>query len=85
MAIKYIKIFQSKTLQNLPNWDFWFENKPSGNPAPIGKLHKPLKYLWCVVTTYTYTALQIYIAKKCEIKIAAQKSSVMNAACRNIG
>jgi hypothetical protein len=19
-----------------PNWDFWFENKPSGNPAPPG-------------------------------------------------
>jgi hypothetical protein len=33
MAITYINIFQSKALQNYPNWDFWFENKPSGNPG----------------------------------------------------
>jgi hypothetical protein len=33
MAIKYISIFQSKALQNLPYWDFWFKNEPSGNPA----------------------------------------------------
>jgi hypothetical protein len=33
MAIKYINIFQSKALQNFPKWDFWFENKPSGNPG----------------------------------------------------
>jgi hypothetical protein len=28
MAMKHIYIFQL-----YPNWDFWFENKPSGNPA----------------------------------------------------
>jgi hypothetical protein len=34
MVIKYTKIFHSKTLQNLPKFCFfWFENKPSGNPA----------------------------------------------------
>jgi hypothetical protein len=33
MVIKYTKIFHSKTLQNLPKFGFWFENKPSGNPA----------------------------------------------------
>jgi hypothetical protein len=34
MAIKYINIFQSKALQNLPKMGFyWFENKLSGNPA----------------------------------------------------
>jgi hypothetical protein len=33
MAIKYINIFHSKALQNLPKLGFWFENKPSGNPA----------------------------------------------------
>jgi hypothetical protein len=33
MVIKYTKIFYSKTLQNLPDWDFWFVNKPSGSPA----------------------------------------------------
>jgi hypothetical protein len=29
MTIKYTSIFHSKALQN---WDFWFENTPSGNP-----------------------------------------------------
>jgi hypothetical protein len=33
MAIKYINIFHTKALKNYPNRDFWFENKPSGNPA----------------------------------------------------
>jgi hypothetical protein len=33
MAIKYIKIFQPKALQNVPKLVFWFENKPSGNPG----------------------------------------------------
>jgi hypothetical protein len=26
-----------------PNWDFWFENKPSGNPAPWLNRVFPLK------------------------------------------
>jgi hypothetical protein len=34
MFIKYTNIFHCKTLQNLPNLDFWFENIPSGNPDP---------------------------------------------------
>jgi hypothetical protein len=33
MAIKYINIFQSVALKIFPNWYFWFENKPSGNPV----------------------------------------------------
>jgi hypothetical protein len=33
MAIKYIKVFQSRALKIYPTWDFLFENKPSGNPA----------------------------------------------------
>jgi hypothetical protein len=33
MAIKYISNFHSKALQNELIWDFWFENKPSGNPG----------------------------------------------------
>jgi hypothetical protein len=28
MALKYTNIFNI-----YPNWDFWFENIPSGNPA----------------------------------------------------
>jgi hypothetical protein len=34
MAIQYLNIFQSKAL---PNWNFWFENKPSGDPDPNGE------------------------------------------------
>jgi hypothetical protein len=30
MVIKYTKTRHSKIY---PNWDFWFENIPSGNPA----------------------------------------------------
>jgi hypothetical protein len=39
VSIKYTIIFHCKTLQNFPNLDFWFENKPSGNPVwgSIGK------------------------------------------------
>jgi hypothetical protein len=32
VSIKYTNIFHCKTL---PNLDFWFENKPSGNPASV--------------------------------------------------
>jgi hypothetical protein len=44
MAIKYTNTFQSKALQNLPNLDFWFEKKPSGNPGveQHGATQKPL-------------------------------------------
>jgi hypothetical protein len=34
MAIKYINIFFNVRPSKIyPNWDIWFENKPSGNPA----------------------------------------------------
>jgi hypothetical protein len=33
MAIKYINIFLNLRPSKIyPNWNFWFENKPSGNP-----------------------------------------------------
>jgi hypothetical protein len=32
-AIKFTKIFNCKTLQNLPKLIFWFESIPSGNPG----------------------------------------------------
>jgi hypothetical protein len=34
MVKKYNNIFHSKSLQIYPNWNFWYENKPSGNPSP---------------------------------------------------
>jgi hypothetical protein len=37
MSIKYITIFPSKAPEIYPNWDFGFENKPSGNPGPTGE------------------------------------------------
>jgi hypothetical protein len=40
MAVKYTKwtnnllaTFIAKHSKNYPNWDFWFENLPSGNPG----------------------------------------------------
>jgi hypothetical protein len=33
MAIQFTNTFHLKTRQTLPpNWEFWFENIPSGNP-----------------------------------------------------
>jgi hypothetical protein len=43
MAIKYINNFQSKALQNLPELEFWVENKPSGNPEPDPAMNSDLK------------------------------------------
>jgi hypothetical protein len=34
MAITYI-VSNLKTSEIYPNWDFWFENKPSGNPGSL--------------------------------------------------
>jgi hypothetical protein len=36
--MKYTSIFHSKEFTQIyPNLDFWFKNKPSGNPAPASK------------------------------------------------
>jgi hypothetical protein len=34
MAIKFINILNSRPRKFFQNWDFWFENKQSGNPGP---------------------------------------------------
>jgi hypothetical protein len=39
MVTKYNNFFHSKALQIYPNWYFWFENKPSGNPALNANKH----------------------------------------------
>jgi hypothetical protein len=41
-VIKYTNIFHSKYLQNKPNWDFSYENKPSGNPVHTTLLQQVL-------------------------------------------
>jgi hypothetical protein len=35
MAIKYTNIFTERPSKMCPNYDFWSENKPSGNPALV--------------------------------------------------
>jgi hypothetical protein len=35
MGIKYITIVHLRPSNVYPSWDFWFENKPSGNPDLI--------------------------------------------------
>jgi hypothetical protein len=35
MATKYTNIFKI-----YPNWEFWFENMPSGNPDNLGRFPK---------------------------------------------
>jgi hypothetical protein len=34
VSIKYTILFHCNTHQNLPKFNIWFENKPSGNPDP---------------------------------------------------
>jgi hypothetical protein len=34
MAVKSSSSIESPC-KMFPNWDFWFENKPSGNPAAV--------------------------------------------------
>jgi hypothetical protein len=34
MLIKNTNLFLYKTIKKYPNFDFWFENIPSGNPDP---------------------------------------------------
>jgi hypothetical protein len=44
-----------------PNWDFWFENKPSGNPVPKGKsfTNEPQQQVPHPTTTeFTYLQLK---------------------------
>jgi hypothetical protein len=40
MAVKCTNTFYCKTLQNYPNWKFWFENILSGNPAKKLRNHQ---------------------------------------------
>jgi hypothetical protein len=35
MTIGYTNFFNSKRFKIYPNWNFWFENRPSGNPGLI--------------------------------------------------
>jgi hypothetical protein len=35
MAIKYNNIFHRTPSKIYPNWYFWFENEPSGNPDQV--------------------------------------------------
>jgi hypothetical protein len=34
MFIKYKTFSIPRPFKMYPNWEFWFENKPSGNPDP---------------------------------------------------
>jgi hypothetical protein len=51
MAIKYVPI---STLSKIyPNWNFWFENKPSGNPGSYLHTHmfKIINYFLAVANS----------------------------------
>jgi hypothetical protein len=63
MAKEYNKLFHSKTLQKIyPNWDFWFENIPSGNPASNINLHS--KYLFRLLLIVTREIHSMYVCIK---------------------
>jgi hypothetical protein len=46
MTKKHTNIHHSKALKIYPNWDFWFENKSSGNPDG-GTASRNTKYENC--------------------------------------
>jgi hypothetical protein len=33
MAIEFANLYLPRPFKIYPNWDFWFENNPSGNPG----------------------------------------------------
>jgi hypothetical protein len=33
MSVRYTKNYHSRPSKKYQNWDFWFENVPSGNPG----------------------------------------------------
>jgi hypothetical protein len=48
MVIKYTNIFNSEPSKICPNLDFWFENKPSGNPDETKLIWlKEMVDVWC--------------------------------------
>jgi hypothetical protein len=58
MTIKYTTIFHPKASKIYPNLGFWFENKPSGNPAfsfsgttkPLGRKERSRRSLMAAST-----------------------------------
>jgi hypothetical protein len=65
MTIKYTSIFHYKASKIYPNLDFWFENKPSGNPGVAGrnveiKLYMNGKYIFPRHTKYPEKDLIMY-------------------------
>jgi hypothetical protein len=51
---KNIPIFSiSRPFKNYPNLDFWFENKPSGNPA-LRFGFQLLKYFLCLNSIFGF-------------------------------
>jgi hypothetical protein len=60
--IKLTNIFHCKTLQNLPESDFWFVNIPSGNPVLLDMSNK---------TSFTFITLVVWVCFLLIVKIAS--------------
>jgi hypothetical protein len=65
MAIKYITIFQSKALQNLPKLGFLVWKKPSGNPT-----HSAKRPTWFRLSNGGRQAMLILSCQGCQIFLA---------------
>jgi hypothetical protein len=62
VTIKYTNILHCRTIKIYPNLDFWFENKPSGNPAWQSYEPNPkyLEFCFKVLATFIKTHYSIY-------------------------
>jgi hypothetical protein len=54
MSINYFNISNLRPSKIYPNWDFWFENKPSGNLALLSDMLPVWLRKFLPIRTYTY-------------------------------
>jgi hypothetical protein len=89
MAIKYCSIFPTKTLQNLPNWDFWFEKNHLATlilTPPVLQSRKKYDFKQfpnCIasypIPTYIDTARSGLIRHHCMVKKIRHFEKMLNA------
>jgi hypothetical protein len=77
MTIKCTNILNSKASKIYPNWEFWFENKPSGNPGTrqsSARQDRTLKkFCWTYLPIYipTWILKGLFIGRFLEARLSS--------------